>query len=76
MRIVVESVALYRGKVIHLIDVGIHVSILDKLARSGTDALGADTWAELDPGVKFLCIITLITFLPSLLFTILSLGDV
>tara|TARA_Y100000746_G_scaffold138397_1_gene118511 strand:+ start:583 stop:741 length:159 start_codon:yes stop_codon:yes gene_type:complete len=52
------------------------VNILDNLARSGTGALGADTWAELDPGVKFLWIITLILFLPSLLFTILSLGDV
>ncbi len=39
------------------------MNILDNLARSGTGALGADTWAELDPGVKFLWIITLILFL-------------
>ena len=28
------------------------MSILDNLARSGTGALGADTWNELDPGIR------------------------
>ncbi len=51
------------------------MGILDKLARSGTGALGAETWAELDPGAKFLWIMMIITFLPTLLFTILAFGD-
>ena len=38
------------------------MNILDNLVRSGTGALGADTWAEIDPGVKFLWKITLILF--------------
>ena len=51
------------------------MEILDKLARSGTGALGAESWDELDPGAKFLWIMMILTFLPTLLFTILAFAD-
>ena len=72
---IATTLPLKRGKVIHLIDLGIYMEILDKLARSGTGALGAESWAELDPGAKFLWIMMILTFLPTLLFTILAFAD-
>lgn len=37
------------------------MGILDKLAKMGKDDFRAETWADLDPGMKFFWIITLIT---------------
>ena len=51
------------------------MEILDKLVRIGTWALGAESWDELDPGAKFLWIMMILTFLPTLLFTILAFAD-
>ena len=70
-----EKAPLLRGKVIHLIDVGIHMGILDKLARSGSGALGAESWAELDNGARFwmvLLIMGMIFLVTCIVFVYLS----
>jgi|TARA_B100001996_G_scaffold78558_1_gene57926 hypothetical protein len=48
------------------------VGILDELAR-GSGKLRAETWADLDPGMKFVWIITLITVPFGLLSILISL---
>ena len=52
------------------------MAILDKLARSGFWALGAESWAELDNGARFfwtaLLIIGMIFFVTCIVFVYLS----
>ena len=48
------------------------MGILDGLAR-GSGKLRAETWADLDPGMKFVWIITLITVPFGLLSILISL---
>ena len=49
------------------------MGILDKLAKSGKDDFRAETWADLDPGMKFYWIITVITLPFGILGTLIYL---
>ena len=49
------------------------MGILDKLAKMGKDDFRAETWADLDPGMKFFWIITLITLPFGILGTLIYL---